>query len=122
MNDECFLSDDQVSRQFDYCIKQKILIIYFLKTKISIRTDEKTGEAIRYSTESGHTVEMTSETNYMFKLTAFKQKLKLYLENNIIVPKNYQEALHDQLETLEDLSVSREASRLHWGIQVNGLL
>ena len=79
--------------------------------------DEK-GQTIKVSKESGHLVEYTSEKNYMFKLSQFKQKLKDYLSQNVIVPKKYQENLHFQIETLQDLSVSRESKRINWGIAV----
>jgi methionyl-tRNA synthetase len=58
----------------------------------------------------------------MFRLSEFKEPLTKYLSKNIIIPKKYGEILHSQIETLEDLSVSREASRVHWGIQVNILV
>jgi methionyl-tRNA synthetase len=81
--------------------------------------DEKSGRKVRVSKESGHIVEFTSEKNFMFKLSEFKQRLKEYLNQNIVMPKKYQENLHFQIETLADLSVSREAKRISWGIPVN---
>lgn len=76
------------------------------------------GNQIKCSIESGHPVELTSETNYMFKLSEFKSKLRSYLENNIIIPHKYLQALHSQIDNLEDLSVSRESERIYWGIPV----
>lgn len=95
VNDECFLSDDLVEEKLD-----------------------SLGNKVKVSKESGHTVEYTSESNYMFRLSEFKQKLRDYLSKNIIIPKNYQEALNAQIDTLEDLSVSRESFRIYWGIPV----
>ena len=54
----------------------------------------------------------------MFKLSEFKERLRCYLDKNIILPSNYQQALHSQIDSLEDLSVSREAERIYWGISV----
>jgi methionyl-tRNA synthetase len=67
---------------------------------------------------SGHPVEYVKESNYMFRLHSFKQKLKNYLENNIIIPECYYESLHNQIEELQDLSISRESKRISWGIPV----
>ena len=55
----------------------------------------------------------------MFKLSEFKERLQIYLDKNIILPGNYQQALHAQIDSLEDLSISREAQRIYWGIQVD---
>jgi methionyl-tRNA synthetase len=63
-------------------------------------------------------LEFTVETNYMFKLSEFKDKLRNYLEKNIIIPHKYAQSLHSQIDQLEDLSVSRETERVHWGIPV----
>ena len=82
-----------------------------------MREDAK-GNKQRFSLESGHQVEYASETNYVFKLSQFKDQLRNYLSKNIIIPKNYAEILNAQIESLQDLSVSRESSRIHWGIQV----
>lgn len=73
------------------------------------------------SKESGHAVEFTSESNYIFKLKDFQPNLRRYLESNVVTPKNYIQALHSQIDQLEDLSVSRDASRINWGIKVIGL-
>ena len=54
----------------------------------------------------------------MFKLSEFKDKLRKYLEKNIVIPHKYAQALHSQIDQLEDLSVSREVERIHWGIPV----
>lgn len=63
-------------------------------------------------------VERISETNYMFKLTNFKDKLKDYLSNHIIIPDKYENLLVKQIDSLEDLSISRESKRVFWGINV----
>lgn len=54
----------------------------------------------------------------MFKLKDFKNDLKNYLKNNIVVPESYNAYLNNQIDELEDLSVSRETKRVSWGINV----
>jgi methionyl-tRNA synthetase len=76
------------------------------------------GKRVKISKESGHIVELCNETNYMFKLSEFKHKLREYLNQNIVMPKKYAEALYNQIDTLTDLSVSRESKRISWGIHV----
>ena len=44
----------------------------------------------------------------MFKLKDFKNDLKKYLKNNIVVPESYNAYLNNQIDELEDLSVSKE--------------
>ena len=73
---------------------------------------------MKVSNESGHMVERISETNYMFKLTNFKDKLKDYLSNHIIIPDKYENLLVKQIDSLEDLSISRESKRVFWGLNV----
>jgi methionyl-tRNA synthetase len=78
------------------------------------------GKRVRVSKESGHVVEHSNEMNYMFRLSEFKEKLRGYLSENVITPKKYTEALFNQIDTLTDLSVSREAKRISWSIPVPG--
>ncbi|RNA25198.1 methionine--tRNA mitochondrial [Brachionus plicatilis] len=95
VNDECFLRNDEVEEKLD-----------------------SNGNKVKVSMESGHVVEFTSESNYMFRLSEFKSRLRNYLSNEVIIPKIYLENLYNQIDNLEDLSVSRESSRLFWGIPV----
>ncbi len=61
------------------------------------------------------------EENYFFALTKYKDKLKEYIKkpNSIIPEKRKKEALQI-LESLEDISISRDKSRLSWGVPVPG--
>lgn len=95
VNDECFLSNEEVEEVLD-----------------------SNGNKVKVSKESGHLVEYTSESNYMFRLSEFKYKLRKYLSNEVIMPKIYLENLYNQIDCLEDLSVSRESTRVFWGIPV----
>ncbi len=63
---------------------------------------------------------MLEEENYFFKLSAYQQKLEEYLERpGVVVPEwRREEALAFVRGGLEDLSISRDASRLSWGVPV----
>ncbi|KAI5302340.1 methionyl-tRNA synthetase, partial [Ascosphaera atra] len=72
------------------------------------------------SLETGKEVEWTSEENYHFKLSAFRDRLlQFYKENPTwIRPQNYMDDIVAQVEAgLSDLSISRPAKRLSWGIR-----
>ena len=63
-------------------------------------------------------VEWISEENYKFKLTKYKPQLKEFLESNPITPSNQVPSILQMLDKIEDLSVSRLASKMKWGIPV----
>ncbi|SMN21450.1 similar to Saccharomyces cerevisiae YGR171C MSM1 Mitochondrial methionyl-tRNA synthetase (MetRS), functions as a monomer in mitochondrial protein synthesis [Maudiozyma saulgeensis] len=75
------------------------------------------------NTESFNEVIYQSETNYYFKLSAFQDKMLDYIENQnpeFVYPSSKRDQLVKDLKTnpLQDLSISRPASRLQWGITV----
>jgi len=72
----------------------------------------------KVSSESGHPVEWAEEENYIFRLSGFQQELLDYLDQSVIQPVQYRGHLNFVLANLIDLSVSRSASRLDWGIPV----
>ncbi|TRY81301.1 hypothetical protein DNTS_012132 [Danionella cerebrum] len=81
------------------------------------------GSLIKVSTESGHKVEWMKEDNYIFRLSDFRSELLLWLRSNpnLIQPVKFQKLVLQWLEDdLPDLSVSRQKSRLQWGIPVPG--
>ncbi|XP_030064916.1 methionine--tRNA ligase, mitochondrial [Microcaecilia unicolor] len=95
----------------------------FLAESQVMGIQDKQGNVIKVSTESGHQVHWTKEENYMFKLSDFRPLLLKWLETHkqAIYPENfYQIVLQWLQEDLPDLSVSRERSRLKWGIPVPG--
>ena len=104
---------------FFYAKKELKTYLYFrfYKFKIHEKPDQN-GQLLKYSNESGHLVERVSETNYMFKLSQFKDRLREYLAKNIIIPEKYENLLAQQIDGLEDLSISRESKRISWGILV----
>lgn len=72
--------------------------------------------------ETGKEVEWSSETNYHFRLSAFKDRLLKFYENNSWVkPSQYMTDVVKSVSSgLQDLSVSRPVERLTWGIRVPG--
>ncbi|KAM4662475.1 methionine--tRNA ligase, mitochondrial isoform 1-T2 [Discoglossus pictus] len=77
------------------------------------------GNTIRVSLESGHQVHWMSEENYMFRLSALRPALLRWLDKNPIRPEPFLRVVcHWLEEDLTDLSVSRQRSRLSWGIPV----
>lgn len=75
------------------------------------------------SVETGKEVEWSSETNYHFRLSAFQDRLlQFYKENESFVrPASYMTELIKSVSSgLQDLSISRPAERLNWGIRVPG--
>ncbi len=96
---------------------------FYPTTQIHKVLDPSTGLTKIVSIETGKDVEWTSETNYHFRLSAFQQPLLQHYENNpgAIVPKQRMSFIMDEIRGgLKDLSISRPASRLTWGIRVPG--
>ncbi|XP_036379687.1 methionine--tRNA ligase, mitochondrial [Megalops cyprinoides] len=84
---------------------------------------DSAGTAIKISLESGHKVEWMKEDNYMFCLSAFRSPLQQWLKDNpkAVQPERFYRAVLQWLQDdLPDLSVSRQRSRLQWGIPVPG--
>lgn len=101
-----------------YCLSDETFVSD-LQTEDVVR-DNKT---IKVSLESGNPVEWSEEDNYMFKLSAFREELLNWLDSNpcVIEPTKFQTLNRLNIENdLPDISVSRPASRLHWGIPVPG--
>lgn len=67
-------------------------------------------------------LEKVSEENYFFRFSNYQEKLLAYLEKpNVIIPEwRRLEAIAFVQGGLEDFSISREKSRLSWGIPVPG--
>ncbi|XP_019756667.2 methionine--tRNA ligase, mitochondrial [Dendroctonus ponderosae] len=84
---------------------------------------ERDGQKLLVSAESGHPVEWSEEPNYIFRLSAFKDDLIYWLKKNekAVVPHKFHKILLDIIHSdnaLDDISVSRPSSRVHWGIPV----
>ncbi|KKP01386.1 hypothetical protein THAR02_06501 [Trichoderma harzianum] len=79
----------------------------------------QTGKKIMVSTETDNEVEWIKEETWFFPLTKYKDALlKIYDENpGWIKPAHRMAEARDWIENhLEDLSVTRPASRLNWGV------
>ncbi|ELT98029.1 hypothetical protein CAPTEDRAFT_177027 [Capitella teleta] len=97
-SDEAFLTEDQVKEVTD-----------------------KNGQTTMMSIDSGRPVEWMKESNYMFRLSHFAPQLSDWLDTKVITPDVHAHGLRSRLKFgLDDLSVSRERSRLQWGIPVPG--
>ncbi|NXG43350.1 SYMM protein, partial [Psilopogon haemacephalus] len=102
-----------------YCTPEEC---FLPESQLADGTDAQ-GRPCKVSLESGHQVHWTTEDNYMFKLSAFREPLQRWLQDNpeAICPQPFhQRVLRWLEEELPDLSVSRERSRLPWGIPVPG--
>ncbi len=66
--------------------------------------------------------QIIEEENYFFKLSNYQTYLEEYLnQEGVVVPEwRRQEALNFVKQGLEDFSISRERSRLNWGVPVPG--
>ena len=94
---------------------------FFPQSSVHLVLDPSTGRKHMASMETGREVEWTSEINYHFRLSGFKDRLLRHYEENpdFIVPASRQSFIVKEVKSgLQDLSVSRPASRLQWGIQV----
>ncbi|XP_063978535.1 methionine--tRNA ligase, mitochondrial-like [Diachasmimorpha longicaudata] len=80
------------------------------------------GSTIKISSASGNPVEWMEEENYKFRLSSFQDDLKHWLKDEKSVqPLKFHRILSNWVEEgscLNDLSVSRPASRAPWGIKV----
>ena len=66
--------------------------------------------------------EVVSEENYFFKLTIYKDAIIKHIKDNpgFIVPEFRANEVLNQLEDIQDISVSRAKSNVQWGIDVLG--
>lgn len=91
--------------------------------QVQLVVDPPTGRKVMVSIETGKEVEWTSERNYHFRLSAFRERLLEWYAQNprwIVPAARMDEVVREVTEGLRDLSVSRPASRLTWGIPVPG--
>lgn len=62
------------------------------------------------------------EENYFFRISRYKDRLIAYIKENptFIMPEFRKNEILNQLDTLEDISVSRSTESVQWGIPVPG--
>jgi methionyl-tRNA synthetase len=93
---------------------------FYTRSQIK-RVETEMGEERWVSIETGSRVEWTEEENYMFRLSSFRESLLVHFQNNpesIYPPQFHSEIVASLQGELQDLSISRPKSRLHWGIPV----
>ncbi|KAI0380766.1 methionyl-tRNA synthetase [Hypomontagnella monticulosa] len=101
-----------------YCVSDET---YYPESMVEKRVSSLTGKTFMASIETGNAVEWTEERNYHFRLTAFRDRLlEFYSENPdwVFPDARFREVIDWVENNLEDLSISRPASRLSWGIPV----
>ncbi len=101
-----------------YCVSDET---FYPEALVEKRIEPATGKVEMVSTETGKTVEWTEERNYHFRMTAVRDRLlQFYTENpGFVVPAARMAEVVDWVtHNLEDLSISRPASRLAWAVPV----
>jgi methionyl-tRNA synthetase len=61
-----------------------------------------------------------NEENYFFKLSAFKEDIQKFLATGIIKPEYIAKEQSNFTDKLQDISISREKTRMPWGVDVPG--
>lgn len=101
-----------------YCISDEC---FYPESLIGKKMDPMTGQVHMASLETGNTVEWIEEKNYHFRMTALKHKLLRFYATNpgwLVPAARQNEVVAWVTNNLEDLSISRPAERLSWGIPV----
>lgn len=101
-----------------YCVSDEA---FYPESMLERKIDPMTGEVSVASIETGNSVEWIEEKNYHFRMTALKDQLLEFFEQNPewIVPRTRMREVVDWVQNnLEDLSISRPSSRLTWGVRV----
>nr|CAB3263654.1 methionine--tRNA ligase, mitochondrial-like [Phallusia mammillata] len=96
---------------------------YVSESAITLEKDKISGETYRISKESGHRLQWMEEENYMFKLSAFTDQVREWIlsDSQRVHPVKFRAKLLHELQTpLEDISISRDVSKVPWGVPVPG--
>jgi methionyl-tRNA synthetase len=94
---------------------------FYPESQVHLVIDPQTGRKHMASMETGKEVEWTSEPNYHFRLSAFRERLLEFYEQNpkwIDPQSRMNKVVQEVTEGLNDLSVSRPYERLSWGVPV----
>jgi methionyl-tRNA synthetase len=94
---------------------------FYASHMVTKQVDPRTGKSFMASIETGSRVEMSKEVNYHFRRKSLKDRLlNFFRENpNWVTPAIRMAEVKSWVENyLDDLSISRPADRLHWGIPV----
>ena len=99
-----------------YCVSDEC---FYPEDMVQASVVPQTGRKMMASIETGNEVEWVEEETWIFPLTKYKdQLLDFYKENpDWIKPRHRMNEVREWVENhLEDLSITRPASRLSWGI------
>lgn len=94
---------------------------FYPQSQVQLTLDPPTGRKMMTSIETGKEVQWTSEENYHFRLSTMRDDLLKFYEANpewIIPQSRMKDVVQAVSSGLEDLSISRPAERLTWGIPV----
>ncbi|KAJ3172139.1 methionyl-tRNA synthetase [Geranomyces variabilis] len=101
-----------------YCVSDET---FYSQSQVESIIDPKTKQPQMISKESRRPVVWTTEENYMFRLSGFQDRLLSWLAANpeaIIPASQYRDVVSTLRSPLPDLSISRLAKRVSWGIPV----
>ncbi|KAL0276660.1 UNVERIFIED_CONTAM: hypothetical protein PYX00_004184 [Menopon gallinae] len=100
-----------------YCISDEAFV-----SEKDLCPKESDDDGVRLTLDTNKMVHFVEEKNYKFKLSHFKNDLLHWLRSGCIVkPTKFQNELElmiENEEVMRDLSVSRPAARVKWGIPV----
>ncbi|KAF5012975.1 hypothetical protein FDECE_982 [Fusarium decemcellulare] len=100
-----------------YCVSDEC---FYPEDLVQPSVVPQTGRKMMASVETGNEVEWVSEDTWFFPLSKYKEKLLRFYDENPdwIQPAHRMNEVRDWVENhLEDLSITRPASRLSWGIK-----
>ncbi|KAF4969989.1 hypothetical protein FSARC_2892 [Fusarium sarcochroum] len=100
-----------------YCVSDEC---FYPEDLVQPSVVPQTGRKIMASIESGNEVEWVTEDTWFFPLSKYKEKLLRFYDENPdwIQPGHRMNEVRNWVENhLEDLSITRPASRLNWGIK-----
>jgi methionyl-tRNA synthetase len=101
-----------------YCVSDEC---FYPESAIEKKVDPMTGKVHMASVETGNMVEWTEERNYHFRMSALKDRLLEFYEQNpewVLPASRMADVVSWVKNNLEDLSISRPVDRLSWGIPV----
>ncbi|KAK7408582.1 methionyl-tRNA synthetase [Neonectria punicea] len=99
-----------------YCVSDEC---FYAEDEVQSTVVPQTGRKIMASIESGNEVEWVKEDTWFFPLSKYKDRLLRFYDENPdwIKPTHRMNEVRNWVENhLEDLSITRPASRLSWGI------
>ncbi|KAF5669511.1 METHIONYL-TRNA mitochondrial [Fusarium denticulatum] len=100
-----------------YCVSDEC---FYPEDLVQSSISPQTGRKVTVSKESGNKVEWVSENTWFFPLSRYKEKLLQFYDENPtwIQPADRMNEVRNWVQDhLEDLSVTRPAKRLNWGVK-----